>query len=194
MRFIKENFQKKIKETEEKELEDSRRDVRTMQVWLYEGKKGETVESALAAKRPYMTPQEIQVSQGWAFPRPLLHLVIGWKQVWSLMATLVFTDLLLYQVHRTAHYGSQGLPCRRWNTVPLGGFGLESQLIFVFSLLQPKLLSLLAITSSKVWCDQNQHHKGPESLLFTPFQVQATERVKNDGARSVRTYPSRSQL
>lgn len=32
MRFIKENFQKKIKETEEKELEDSRRDVRTMQV------------------------------------------------------------------------------------------------------------------------------------------------------------------
>ena len=33
----------------------------------------------MAAKRPYMTPQEIQVSQGWAFPRPLLHLVIGWN-------------------------------------------------------------------------------------------------------------------
>lgn len=32
MRFIKENFQKRIKETEEKELEDSSRDVRTMQV------------------------------------------------------------------------------------------------------------------------------------------------------------------
>ena len=153
-------FQKKIEETEE-ESQDSRRDIRTMQVWPYKGKKGETVESALAAKRPGMTPQETQVSRGWAFPRPLLHLVIGWKQVWSLMATLVFTDLLLYQIHRTAHYGSQGLPCRGWNTASLGGFGLGSQLVFVFSLLQSKLSSPLAITWSKVWCDQDQHHKGP---------------------------------
>ena len=36
--------------------------------------------SSMATKRPEMTPQETQVSQGGTFPRSLLHSVIGWKE------------------------------------------------------------------------------------------------------------------
>ena len=78
-----------------------------------------------------MTPQETQVSTGGTFPRSLLHSVTGWKQPvgCGLMVTrgsLVLTDPLLYQVHRAAHHGSQGLPFRgcEWGEIQLALGGL----------------------------------------------------------------------
>lgn len=74
--------------------------------------------SSMATKRPEMTPQETQVSQGWTFPRVpavlshWLETTHGGVPLMVMRGPLVLTDPLLYQVHRAAHHASQGLPFR----------------------------------------------------------------------------------
>lgn len=50
------------------------------------------MESALAAKRPGMTRGDPGLP-GMSLPQALLHLVTGWKQVWSLMAIAIVPQI-----------------------------------------------------------------------------------------------------
>ena len=117
--------------------------------------------SSMATKRPEMTPQETQVSQGGTFPRSLLHSVTGWKQP---MGCGSDGHQRPPCAHRsTSLPGLQSSPSWfptppfqrvwvRWNTALLGGLDLGSQLLPLFSLLPSKFSSVLALTSSEDWC------------------------------------------
>ena len=111
------------------------------------------------SNRQEITPQETQVSQGWAFP-----------SVPAALSHWLETGMVSNGCH-SPYPGPQSstswcpeVPLSEdvgWNTAPFAGVDLGSQPIPIFSLLHSKLSLALAIPSSEVWwCDQNHHPKG----------------------------------
>lgn len=166
-----------------------------MQVWSCEGKKEEMLnrkwvrlwcnskclgqEQVTDKKSPLGRPRSPRDRPS---PVSLLHLVIGWKQARSLMATTAPT-----QVRRAAHHGSQrSLFQRMWGEVQpplleliLGHNKYPSSPFSTLNSLHPWLSPHLksgGVTRTVIL-------RGSESLLFIPFQAWTAECIKYDGAR-----------